>query len=95
MRKYLLDTNICAYFLNGKYHLDVKIAAIGIENCAISEITIAELKYGIKKIIMSTYQAASGAGAEVTFYLISRNIYISFFLGYGGIRDGNKSIVKR
>ena len=49
MRKYLLDTNICAYFLNGKFNLEAKIDKIGIENCVISEITIAELKYGIEK----------------------------------------------
>ena len=51
MKKYLLDTNICAYFLNGKYNLKVKIEEIGIENCFVSEITIAELKYGVEKSI--------------------------------------------
>ena len=49
MKKYLLDTNICVYFLNGQFNLKDKIAAIGFENCAVSEITIAELKYGIAK----------------------------------------------
>lgn len=49
MKKYLLDTNICAYFLNGKYNLKNKFTEIGIENCVISEITIAELKYGVEK----------------------------------------------
>ena len=49
MKKYLLDTNICAYFLNGKYDLVNTIDRIGFENCAVSEITIAELKYGIEK----------------------------------------------
>ena len=53
MKKYLLDTNICAYFLNGKYDLQTKIDKVGIENCFVSEITIAELKYGVAK---STYQ---------------------------------------
>ncbi|MEO7309110.1 MAG: PIN domain-containing protein [Chitinophagaceae bacterium] len=51
MKKYLLDTNICAYFLNGKFNLDVKIDAAGFEHCCVSEITIAELKYGIAKSI--------------------------------------------
>ena len=51
MKKYLLDTNICAYILNGKYNLKVKIEEIGIENCFVSEITIAELKYGVEKSI--------------------------------------------
>lgn len=49
MKKYLLDTNICAYFLNGKFNLKEKIEEVAFENCAVSEITIAELKYGVKK----------------------------------------------
>lgn len=49
MKKYLLDTNICAYFLNGKYNLETKIDEVGFENCFVSEITIAELKYGVAK----------------------------------------------
>lgn len=46
MDKYLLDTNICIFLLRGKYNVDKKIDSIGLENCYISEITIAELKYG-------------------------------------------------
>ena len=49
MKKYLLDTNICAYFLNGKFNLKEKIDKAGFENCVVSEITIAELKYGVEK----------------------------------------------
>ena len=49
MKKYLLDTNICAYFLNGKFNLKAKIEEVGIENCFVSEITNAELKYGVEK----------------------------------------------
>lgn len=49
MKKYLLDTNICAYFLNGKFNLEEKIDKVGFENCRVSEITIAELKYGVEK----------------------------------------------
>lgn len=47
--KYLLDTNICVYFLNGQFSLREKIREIGFDNCVVSEITIAELKYGIAK----------------------------------------------
>lgn len=46
MKKYLLDTNICIYFLKGQYQLDAKIEKAEIKNCFISEITVAELKYG-------------------------------------------------
>lgn len=49
MKKCLLDTNICAYFFNGQFGLREKIREIGFENCLVSEITIAELKYGIAK----------------------------------------------
>lgn len=49
MKKYLPDTNICAYFLNGKYDLVSRLEEVGFINCAISEITIAELKYGVEK----------------------------------------------
>lgn len=45
--RYLLDTNICIYFLKGLYKLDKKIEQIGIENCYLSEITLAELKFGV------------------------------------------------
>ena len=45
-RKYLLDTNICIFFLQGKYGIKEKIQQVGRKNCCISEITIAELLYG-------------------------------------------------
>jgi len=44
--KYLLDTNICVFFLRGKLNLDILIKEKGRENFYISEITVAELKYG-------------------------------------------------
>jgi tRNA(fMet)-specific endonuclease VapC len=46
LKKYLLDTNICIYFLKGLFDLHIKIEKIGIENCFLSEITVAELKFG-------------------------------------------------
>jgi tRNA(fMet)-specific endonuclease VapC len=49
MRRYLLDTNICIYFLKGQFDLGSKIEKIGEEKFLISEITIAEMKYGIAK----------------------------------------------
>lgn len=45
-KKYLLDTNICIHLLRGKFHVDVLIDKVGFDNCYISEVTIAELKYG-------------------------------------------------
>jgi tRNA(fMet)-specific endonuclease VapC len=49
VKKYLLDTNICVYFFNGQFNINERIRDIGFENCMVSEITIAELKYGIAK----------------------------------------------
>ena len=46
MAKYLLDTNICIYLFKGKYNLDKQFRKVGFANCCISEITLAELKYG-------------------------------------------------
>jgi tRNA(fMet)-specific endonuclease VapC len=46
LKKYLLDTNICVYFLKGQFDLDKRIEKAETENCFVSEITIAELKFG-------------------------------------------------
>ncbi len=46
MNQYLLDTNICVFFLWGKHGIDKKIERVGNDNCLVSEITIAELKFG-------------------------------------------------
>jgi tRNA(fMet)-specific endonuclease VapC len=46
MQQYLLDTNICVFFLRGKLDLNTLIRQKGRENCFISEITVAELRYG-------------------------------------------------
>jgi len=51
LNQYLLDTNICIYFLGGKFNLIDLIETIGISNCFISEITLAELKYGVENSI--------------------------------------------
>jgi tRNA(fMet)-specific endonuclease VapC len=44
---YLLDTNICIYYLKGLYQLDEKFNSLPDGSLYISEITLAELKYGI------------------------------------------------
>ncbi len=45
-RQYLLDTCICAYWLRDKYDVKHRVNAVGMENCYISEVTVAELKFG-------------------------------------------------
>lgn len=44
--QYLLDTNICVFFLRGKLNLNEIIREKGRENCFISEITVLELRFG-------------------------------------------------
>jgi tRNA(fMet)-specific endonuclease VapC len=43
---YLLDTNICVFYLKNRCGLSEKINQAGWLNCFISEITLAELKFG-------------------------------------------------
>jgi len=45
---YLLDTNICAFYLRGKYDVDQSIDRVGWNHCYISEITVLELKMGVE-----------------------------------------------
>lgn len=43
---YLLDTDICIELLRGRFGIKERIESVGIENCFLSEITIAELTFG-------------------------------------------------
>lgn len=45
---YLLDTNICAFYLRGKYNVGKRIDEVGWNNCFISQITALELKFGVE-----------------------------------------------
>lgn len=46
MKRYLLDTNVCVYFLRERFGVAQRIATAGWRNCCISEITVAELLFG-------------------------------------------------
>ena len=48
MQGYLLNTNICVFYVRGQFNLNKKLDAVGFYNCFISEITLAELKYGVE-----------------------------------------------
>ncbi len=48
MNGYLLDTNICIYYMKGLYDLDKKFDAVDDNYLFISEITLAELKFGVE-----------------------------------------------
>ncbi len=45
---YLLDTNVCVFYLRGKFDIDKAIDRVGWDNCYISEITMFELKLGVE-----------------------------------------------
>ncbi|MEJ7682679.1 MAG: PIN domain-containing protein [Segetibacter sp.] len=48
MKKYLIDTNIAIYYMKGKFELNKKFDKVSANNCFISEITLAELKFGVE-----------------------------------------------
>jgi len=48
LKKYLIDTNICIFYLKGKFDLKSKFEKADPNNCFISEITLAELKFGVQ-----------------------------------------------
>ena len=48
MKKYLIDTNTCIYYIKGKFNLKNKFEIADPDNCFISEITLAELKFGVE-----------------------------------------------
>lgn len=47
--KYLLDTNICIYWLKGNDQIEQKILSIGLDNFVLSFINVSELYYGAYK----------------------------------------------
>lgn len=49
MVKYLLDTCVCISMFRNEGHVREKLLNVGLDNCYISEITIAELYFGVAK----------------------------------------------
>lgn len=47
MSAYLLDTNICIHWTKNEYDIAEKLEQVGYDNCFISELTIAEMLYGV------------------------------------------------
>lgn len=48
MIKYLLDTNIIVFLFKKRFNMNEKIQKAGITNCFISDITVAELYFGVE-----------------------------------------------
>lgn len=49
MNRQLLDTNIVIFYLKGRFSLDKKFADVSENDYFISEITLAELRFGVAK----------------------------------------------
>jgi len=76
--KYLLDTNICIHFFKGKFNLIAKIASVGLRNCAISEITLAELVFGAENSLnpKQNHEIINNFTGQVAILPIYDSIYI-------------------
>jgi tRNA(fMet)-specific endonuclease VapC len=49
LKQYLIDTNIAIFYMKGRFGLDLQFDQTRPEDCFISEITLAELKFGVEK----------------------------------------------
>ena len=49
MAQYLLDTDICIELIKHNERVIDKVEVVGVENCFVTDITIAELFYGAAK----------------------------------------------
>jgi len=49
LNKYLFDTSTCVFFIRGKINLTEKFRRFGKENFFVSEVTVAELRFGAEK----------------------------------------------
>lgn len=76
MNKYLLDTDICLFFLKNKFGITEKIEDVIITNCFVSEITIAELTFGAYKSAQFSKHIAEVVEVEELFGIIP--IYNSY-----------------
>lgn len=71
MKQYLLETNICAFILRGKYNVASHLLDAGIDNCHISIITYLELYYGainsknVQKNIRQVEELARQMGCHI------------------------------
>jgi len=57
--EYLLDTSICVFFLRGRLNLNEIIKDKGRKNCFVSEITVAELRFGAENSNSKTISHAT------------------------------------
>lgn len=75
MSQYLLDTNICIHWSKDEFNLRQKIRQVGVDNCFLSELTIAELIYGVVKSAPSK-QAANRHSLDILQQLFAGRILL-------------------
>lgn len=75
MSQYLLDTNVCIYWSKDEFGLRQKLRQVGVENCFLSELTFAELVYGIAKSAPSK-QAANRHSLNILQQLFAGRILL-------------------
>ena len=68
--KYLIDTDILIDFFKAKFALDQKFKSIGLGNCAVSEISMAELTYGALKSSNVSTQLRNVSLVKSSFHVI-------------------------
>jgi len=83
MVKYLLDTCICISMFRNEGHVREKLLNVGLENCYISEITIAELYFGLAKAENKKHKLEDIKRVQQMFKVIPA---YSSFKEYGEIR---------
>ena len=76
MSQYLLDTNICIHWSKDEFDLRQRIRQVGVANCFLSELTIAELIYGIAKSAPSK-QAANRHSLDIPQQLFAGRILLA------------------
>jgi len=79
MAAYLLDTDICIFLLKDKYKIKEKIQSVGIGNCFLSEITLAELIYGAHKSNQYEKHKREAERLEELFNVLSIRKYFNGF----------------
>lgn len=76
MTRFLLDTDICIFYLRGQYGLVDRMESVGFGNCGISEITLAELRFGAEKSDRQeeNHQAIDWFVSDLIIYPITNTI---------------------
>lgn len=67
--KYLLDTNIIIFWLKGRHNIALKVSEVGAVNCFISEVTVAELRFGVECSEMEIIEEKRNRLANFLVYL--------------------------